>query len=466
MNIGIWQVVIVVMFFVYSLLCSGCKKFLAVDVPSNQLVTENVFRDKATAIAAVTSIYSGMAYSSPALTDLITLTGLSSDEFTNFYSLNFYNNLYTNALSPIDGSNLPWGSAYKYIYMANSALYGLSLPNNLTESDKNQLIGEALFIRSYWLFYLTGLYGAVPIIQTIDYTKITTIPRSAQSDVYKQIISDLKEAQQLLGSDFMDMNNAATNERTRPSKWAATALLARTYLFSGDYVNAEGQSSMLINNTQKFSLCRSLNDIFLKNSSETIWQIAPSNNTGNTPEGALFILISTPNTISISPQLLKAFEPGDMRRISWIGSITDGGKTYFFPYKYKIKNGANAPTEYSMIFRLSEQYLIRAEARIRLDKIPEGKADLDIIRQRAGLSKTSALSKQDLLTAILHERQTELFSEGHRWLDLKAAGVVNQVMSVVIPQKGGGSWQSYQQLYPIPSSDILVSKNLNQTPGY
>jgi hypothetical protein len=69
--------------------------------------------------------------------------------------------------------------------------------------------------------------------------------------------------------------------------------------------------------------------------------------------------------------------------------------------------------------------------------------------------------------AIEQERRIELFSEwGHRWLDLKRTNRVDAVMGVVTPIKGGGTWQSYKQLYPIPQGDIDKSYSLTQNPGY
>ncbi|MEC5143924.1 RagB/SusD family nutrient uptake outer membrane protein [Chitinophaga sp. 212800010-3] len=449
--------------FIYA----GCKKFVVVDLPPTLMVTENVFKEKSTAIAAVTSIYGQMT----SIRSIAASTGLSSDEligYNNGYDNNLNYRLYVNGLSANDGTNLIWSNAYSYIYQANAALSGLSKPGNLSTADRNQLIGESVFIRAFWLLYLTNLYGEIPIVTSTDYNIIASQLRSSQADVYKQIISDLTTAQQLLSDDFPDIYNNPGQERVRPTKWAATALLARTYLFITDYANAETQSSMLINNRQKFSLCSSLNNVFLKNSSEAIWQIAPPNGKYQTDDGSYFILLATPisNAVSVSQQLLNTFEPGDRRLSSWINSITDGGKTFYFPFKYKVKSGTGSLTEYSMILRLAEQYLIRAEARVQLNKIAEGAADLDSIRLRAGLTKTTANSKDPLLKAILHERQTELFAEGFRWTDLSRAGVLNQVMSILTPQKGGGSWQNFQQLYPIPISDIQSSQHLQQTPGY
>ena len=443
----------------------GCKKFIEVAAPKTELVVSEVFNDNNVATSAVTSIYAQMQ----SMTTIIQYTGLSSDEFTN-YGSDKYDNLYKNALTERSGTDIQlWSNAYNYIYQANAVLEGLQHSTAVTPEVKNQLSGEAKFIRAFWLFYLAGLYGDIPIVTTTDYTLIPTLPGAPQKDVYKQIIDDLTTAQGLLSDHYIDSKSAGTDERVRPTKWAATALLARAYLFNKDYPNAELQSSNLINNSELFHLPQDLNEVFLKNSNEAIWQLMPPPDNFHTDEGSAFILTDIPdptNGVALSPQLLGAFEQGDKRKDAWIDSVVTQGSTYYYPYKYKIKDGQDEQKEYSMVLRLGEQLLIRAEARIQQNKLQQGAADIDTLRARAGLTPTPASTKEDLVKAVIHERQVELFTEGHRWLDLKTHSLIDKVMFTVTPAKGGGPWQSFQQRYPIPHSDIQMSQHLQQNPGY
>lgn len=119
--------------------------------------------------------------------------------------------------------------------------------------------------------------------------------------------------------------------------------------------------------------------------------------------------------------------------------------------------------EYSIIFRLSEQYLIRAEARAHLDNISGAQLDLNTIRNRAGLPNTLATSMSDLLNAIIQERQVELFAEqGHRWFDLKRTGNAGTVLSAIKP-----NWQATDVLLPIPETELEINPNLlPQNSGY
>ena len=119
--------------------------------------------------------------------------------------------------------------------------------------------------------------------------------------------------------------------------------------------------------------------------------------------------------------------------------------------------------EYSIVFRLSEQYLIRAEARAKQGDILNGKSDLDMIRNLAGLGNITAVTQQDLLDAILRERRVEFFTEhGHRFFDLKRANQLDTVLSVTKP-----GWNSFEALFPIPATELSLNPNLApQNPGY
>jgi hypothetical protein len=119
-----------------------------------------------------------------------------------------------------------------------------------------------------------------------------------------------------------------------------------------------------------------------------------------------------------------------------------------------------------MVFRQAEQYLIRAEARAMQNNLNGAKADLDVVRTRAGLSGITVSTQANMLAAVLHERQVEMFTElGARLFDLRRSGTIDAVMGAVAPSKGS-SWQSFMQLWPISSQDILTDPNLKQTPGY
>ncbi len=442
----------------------SCKKFVTINPPKNQIVSETVYSNDATATSVIRGIYSQMVssngFASGNLSGVTFLAGFSSDELTCYSTNSDIMAFFTNSLVATNSNNL-WDEPYVYINNANAVIEGLNNSTGVTVSTKNELLGEAKFIRAFCNFYLVNLYGDVPLITSTDYLVNAVASRTSKIRVYQQIINDLSDAQNLLATDFSFSNG----ERDQPNKWAATALLARTYLYTGDWINADAQATALINNTAQYSLVNTLNDVFLKNSSEAIWQLQPTSATTNTNEGFNFILTGVPGYAALSNQVVNAFEPGDNRKAYWVDSITVGPDTYYYPFKYKIKS-SSVLIEYSMVLRLSEQYLIRAEAKAQEGDITGGQADLNAIRNRAGLGNTDASDKPSLLRAILNERRVELFTEwGHRWLDLKRTGDIDSVMNIAAQIKGS-TWNTNSQLYPIPQSEIINDVNLMQNPGY
>jgi hypothetical protein len=436
----------------------SCKKFLEIPPPKDSLTHEVIFQNDALATAAITGIYSRMALSgfgSGTSTSVSSICGLSSDELIS-YNIGL-TEFYMNQINP-NNTNLAsslYGMPYQYIYSANSVLEGLTMSKDVTPPVKEQLQGEALFIRAFTYFYLVNLYGQVPLHLTTDYRKNQSAIRNSTKEIYQQILADLKTSEALLNDDYI------TIERIRPNVSTVRALLARTYLYLKDWENAEKYASLVIGKTGIYHLVN-LDDVFLKNSQEAIWQLMPTANT-NTNEGNLFILTSTPVNVSLNSTFsLTGFESNDNRRTEWIKSFTNNTGTYYYPYKYKIRSSTNV-TEYTMVLRLAEQYLIRAEARANLDKLDGALADLASIRLRAGLQPlNNTIQKDQLLIAIQKERFTELFTEwGHRWLDLKRTGTANNTLGPIKQ-----NWQSTDEYYPIPQAEINGNPNITQNPGY
>jgi hypothetical protein len=454
---------------------TGCKKFVEINTPPTLLVASSVFNDNTTATSAQTVIYSQMSINTESF-NMSSSSGLLSDELTGYAASGGQQQLYINALTANGATAGPWPSAYNYIYQANAVVEGLQNSHGVSAAVKNQLTGEAKFIRAFWHFYLTNCYGAVPLVTTTAYATNARLARTPQPLVYEQIIADLTDAQRLLSSHYVDFSDTATTtERTRPTLWAADALLARAYLYTKKYDLAEAAATAVLAHTDLYGLEPDLNNVFLANSQEAIWQLQiPQPNNGQaTYDGNKFILQADPTGsggVSVSTQLLGSFEPGDSRRTKWVHDTTFAGTPYAYPYKYKQGINVSTVKEYVMVLRLAEQYLIRAEARANQGKLPEAIADLNAIRRRAGLGNYtgSATDPAAILNAILHERQVELFTEwGHRWFDLIRTGTVNSVMGVVTPLKGG-TWNAdgHQTLYPIAQSERSKDNNLTQNPGY
>jgi hypothetical protein len=475
--------ILIILLSAVLLLQTSCKKLVEVSVPVTAIAGNSAFTSDATAIAVLTAMYAKISGSSlngaGSIPSITLFSGLSGDELTlwsgstNQQEIAYYRN---NLSSSQGGYGYEfWLGIYPYISSCNSAIEGLTNSSSLTPAVKKQLLGEAYFMRAYFYFYLVNLYGDVALPLSSDYKVNSFLKRTSKSLVYQQIISDLQQSENQLSNSYLDGTLLKpTTERVRPTKWAAAALLARVYVYTGNWINAKTQADSVINNSSLFGLL-SLKKVFLKATSgvsEAIWQLQPVNSGWNTEDAKAFIMPSTGPLsvynldVYLSNNLLGSFEPGDQRKVNWVDSTIVGTTIYYYPYKYTV-NTINAPvTEYIMLLRLGELYLIRAEAKAHQGDLSGAAADLNNIRSRASLSATSASSQSDLLTAIQHERQVELFAElGQRWLDIKRTNSVDSTMNVITPKKGG-IWRSYQQLYPIYYSDIQLNPNLVQNIGY
>lgn len=480
-SINSWPIV----FIVYAVcltgitLTPGCRKFLDAPTPVGKIAGSEVYVSDNSVASVVSGNFSLMQRSAVfSHNTLVSLqTGLYTDELK---SLDFilgsdYRAFYVDEIN----GNLAadWPSLYNQIYTVNTAIEGINNTKAVL-NYKDQWLGESLFNRAFLYFYLVNLFGDVPLATTSDYRVNNVLARAPRLQVYQQMITDLKQAQSLLSIDYKDGYGAITADRARPNRLAATALLARIYLYTGDWANAEKQTNDVIGNTAYQLVIPS--QVFLAASKETIWGLAPTDNAivpdfTNYNNNIPAIIASSGSPINynvfvaMSQSLVNAFEPGDARFANWVGvstvTATDSvpAAIYYFPNKYK----SSIPgTEYMVMLRLAEQYLIRAEARAESGDISGGQTDLNAVRARANLPATTANSQAELLSSIAKERRIELFSElGNRFFDLKRTGAIDAVMNVAALQKGG-TWSSFKQIWPIPPADIVANPNLTQAPGY
>jgi hypothetical protein len=382
---------------------SSCRKFIEVATPPDQIFTADVFKDESTATSAMIGLYSEMArtnlnFANGALT---LYPALSADELYRTSSSASVDVFTTNNI-PSSNSILRnnfWTAPYSYIYHANAMLEGLETAN-FSDSVKKQLQGEALFTRAFCYFYLVNLFGDVPLVLSTDYRINANLPRTSAAVVYNQMIQDLQTAKSRLPVSF-------SIARLRPNRYAAMTLLARIYLYTRQWQQADTEASIVVASGM-YSLANITAS--LATSNEPIWKL--TRETQNSSEGATFIPSSATvrPTYALTDTLLKGFETGDQRKINWLKSNIVSGTTYVYPYKYKVAS-STAVTENIMMIRYSEVWLIRAEARTELNNLPAALGDLNTIRSRAGLPSLSGLDQAQLREAIVRENRAEFFCE-------------------------------------------------------
>ena len=348
-----------------------------------------------------------------------------------------------------------WQAAYNGINRTNNLLDAIPRVAALTQAQRDQYRGEALFIRALLYSILARYHGGVPIVTepSRGVGAQSLVSRATLQEVYAFIEADLEEAATLL---------PAGRVVGKATRGAANALLARVYLEDGKYVQAEDKATRLIGDPT-YSLLPSYSAVVsgvtrvsffaTKNSSESIFELQYSVNNSNS-QAFWFFTQALGGRWGFSPSLnlYSAFEAGDPRRDASIGI---SGTSRFGNKYFRIALG----DDNVIVLRLAEMYLIRAEANARLGAAPVFvRADVNVVRARAGLAPlaTTITAQTDLLNAILQESRVEFAMEGHRFFDLRRMGLATTVLNIP-PER---------LLFPIPQAERDVNSNLTQNPGY
>jgi len=465
--------------FLFSISCIiySCKKFVEVAPPTDKIVGAEMYNTDAGAASVLTGILSDMTRDGFAkgTNSIGVLTGLYTDELSlDPANTGVLASLYTDNLSNIEPGI--WSEMYSYIFRTNSAIEGISASKSLSLEVKQHLLGEAKVLRAFFYFFLVNLYGDVPLVTSTNLEENVKLPRTDKNIVYEHMIADLTDAIDNLNTNYLSADiKTPTTEKVRPNKNVAKSLLSRIYLYTSQWKDAEKISNEVIEATSDYNLESDLSKVFLKTSSETIWALQPTTAYGlGKTDAGIYILtqgLTYNQPVFLNKALVNTFDDIDKRKQLWIQSYLNQSDTISFSSKYKDISDGNALTEYIVLFRLPEQYLIRAEARAyegRLTGANSAVEDLNLIRRRVGLEPTTATTLQDILDEILKEKKFEFFTEwGHRFFDLKRTGKLNEVMTNIAPFKGA-TWEPYKALFPLPIQDIPRSPALkgHQNPGY
>lgn len=449
---------IIIFFYAQLMLLCSCEKMIEIGLPRNELTEEKVFGDSISANAAIMGIYAkiqgGLGFLSGSMT---IYPGMSADEIVQ--QANNENTQFQQNMLIVDNGTIDvlWTSAYAHIYSLNACIEGLEKSTGLSVSLRSRLTAEALCLRSLLYFYLINLYGRVPLVLTTDYEANRILPRSSEAVIYDKIIEDLRQAKTILPG--------ASASNVRADRNFASALLARVFLFTDRYQQAADEATALIE-SGVFKLAETPEKVFDGGSRELISVFSSIYPGRATWEGYTFVpssLSSVPAYI-ITGSLLAAFEEKDLRKQQWIRMNEIQGVKYAYPFKYQTRDlNSGARAEHYAVLRLAEQYLIRAEADLKLGNMGQVFEDLDLIRKRAGLSVLKReMSGEELFLEIEKQKRLEFFCEwGHRWFDLKRTGRVDAVMSGQKPE-----WSSDAALYPIPRTQIERNSFLTQNKGY
>lgn len=398
-----------------------------------------------------------------------------------------------------------WSGNYTGINRANELLEQLSEKGASVIADaelRTRLEAEAKFLRAFYYFDLVRWYGKVPLIdKTVTSSEALSIGRSAVSDVYSLIISDLQFAASNLPEAY-----TASSDKGRATKFAAKGILALVYMTRsgatydingpGLGLNEWNQAITLLDeiiSSGKYTFGTSYANIFSytnENNPEVIFDVQYT--TGASPVvGGTFPWLLVPDTwfqsqgkatqggLTIRPisnDLLNSYETGDTRKAFSIqsGYVYNGvteSRSFFIKYVDLTKVPSNRldwPINF-IALRFTDVLMLKAEC--ILHGATGSQADVDAIvnqvRNRAGLTSIANVS----LTRLMEERRKEFAAEGSRWHDLVRSGSIETIMPAWIAaedvQKVMQPFQKNYILYPIPQSELDIKPGLyEQNSGY
>jgi hypothetical protein len=357
-----------------------------------------------------------------------------------------------------------WGTAYSGINRANNVLAALpGLEDEFDADEYAQLKGEAHFVRALNYFNLVNFFGGVPLVTA----PISAVPddvrqvKNSQAEIFAFIEAELAQARAGLPELGSDAAGRASYE-------AATALLARVHTYQKEWAPAYDLADEIIE-SHTFSLEPQYENAFEKEQTdEAIFEI-PFTVTDPGSLAFWFFPGSLGGRYGIAPSgnLVGSFEDDD-QRLNVAIQPEDFGDDFGAKYTDISTTADDIP-----VLRLAEMYLIRAEAAARLGNYAQALADVNVIRERAGLEgydETTADLDEDgtttaaeVLEIVLAERRHELFYEGHYFFDLKRFADAVPAAQARLTALG---LTGNKLLFPIPQREIDANPALIQNPGY
>ncbi|PXY46632.1 RagB/SusD family nutrient uptake outer membrane protein [Flavobacterium hydrophilum] len=372
-------------------------------------------------------------------------------------------------------------SGYSIINQANLILEYTDALADATTAEKSQIKAEALTIRAYMHFLLSEVYS-----QNYGYTQdashmgivysthsisngITYPARETAANTYSLIINDLQTSLDLYSNAILFNGPAYSYFNTNSTK----ALLARVYLSKKDWKNAYDTANDVIENSG-VSLISSADYISQWEkidlpTSETLLEFSVTKSTDGSVSGSLssyfgYTFDTNYERYTASQDLIDLYETNDIRKqlflvktLSTLVNLQPVMLNYYFTKKFQGNPGYVA-------FRLSEQYLIRAEAAIGLNNPEQAKKDINIIRERAN---AALLTTTDNISETLFlERRKELCFEGHLLFDIARNKKDISRINGCISLSCGLTYPSPKYVLPIPLNTLYINSNLEQNESY
>lgn len=492
-----------------SLFLTSCGNDFLDVTPQGQLTADQYFSEEERIDDGVSQIYSclnwrffrlgNMYFSTHEMGAGDLVAGASADlrafEDFSYMANNWFLELY-------------WGRWYQYLNDCNVVI---DLAKDKTSDIAIKATAQARFFRAYHYFDMIQVFGEVPLRDHVPGLDEIDIPKSSEEEIYTLIISDLEYAIANLPthSQWGEANNG------RICKETAEGWLSIVYLFRQDYANALKYAENVIN-SGTFSLYSNYRDLFAPWNNYSTENMMPGHYSYQNIAGrvrnpyAEYQGLPTEEgygsyLVLPSPEMVKAYEDGDLRKTAsiftkgdQIEGLAEAGKTITWLSDYEAKgliygnrkvlwdydkNGWNYPgwpngdffsQELNLPFlRYAEILLIAAEASNEQGNTAKAQELLEQIRFRARGNKTfeetgklpkiTTTDKTELRHAIWNERRIEFAFEGRRWFDLiryekvEAGYMTNFIRNIL--GRGNFDYNKHTK-FPVPQINIDSSDGI------
>ncbi|MEO9003891.1 MAG: RagB/SusD family nutrient uptake outer membrane protein [Ginsengibacter sp.] len=478
------------------LFLAACDKQLLYPVPESILTTANAFNTAKDLNLATLGVYSAYQARLPHDYELI---GAPSD---NMYAEYFATapGIADIALLTVSSDNPKlnsfWKDTYNGIFRANSVLINIDKPTDYGATQKEQLTGEAKFMRALFYFDLVRIFGGVPAVTSaINFTDARQLPRASEEDIYNLIVTDLKDAV----ASLPPPTSIATG---RASKAAALAFLGKVYVYRANWTEAKSSLEQLFSG-YNYKLVTNYRDLFrieTEDNSEVIFKIPYVSGTNGQsltydliPNGGAYGISTGGNRVCRPTwDLETAFEKEDSRLEA---TIEDSSKAYiakpadspiWYPYFTKWVVPTSIATSSGLdipVFRLADMILLYAEALYHLGKPDEALVQINKVRERAFGNTAHDYTMADISTdetfmdKLLLERRLELAVENNRWFDLVRSGRFTSVLTTIQGEYNPSTGKAvliplnakpFMKYFPIPYEQIQLAAPgiLKQNDGY
>ena len=473
-----------------AILFGSCKKELT-ETPYSFLTPATFYKTAADAQSAINGVLSALQPQAYYQRTIYIMTECPGDDLApiltqNQERIDMYKLQYTSTNPEITNW---WQNSYKLISRANDVI--ANVPKiNMDVPTRNNIVGNAYFLRAMAYFDLVRSFGDVPLLLhpiTSPGDSSLFPKRTASATVYQQVISDLKYAE----ANCLSESKITAANKGMVSSGAASAMLARVYLqrASSAYADpADNQNALnecnTVINSGVYSLMPVYSDVFNWNKkyyptqTEVIFAVQfGSNNSGTTQN--ITVRMFSPAGLGGSGSFVantnfwnNGYPAYDTIRKNWNLGDTAGGKIVV-PYIHKYRDpswvqGSNNSQMNWIVLRYADVLEMQSEAMNNLNPTDPGKfTGINAVLTRAGIpaahqySFANVASQTDFVDTLVKERARELCVEGHRRWDLIRLGQYQQVEAGI-----GMTLQPDFYLMPIPQTELDANPNLTQNPGF